>query len=205
MIPRRCRRFRICARGGENPLEGGSATLPINLVSPPSSAFPMEDPKPGVLPNWTGNAEVATGSEHVSASHPLMQSPTVLHESPEYVVLEESPPPPPQPNPVGPIFPPLSPCQDAYIEQENAILYLIWPSRGGSSGRRHSSSGGAPSPVAARPTPQFCQFWGVLWSLAPWPGGLLAGAVAGHLLLAGVEVPRFDILGTPLKHGERLT
>ena len=38
----------------------------------------------------------------------------------------------------------------------------------------------------------------------PWPGGLLAEAVVGYLLLVGVVLPRFDIPGAPLKHGARL-
>ena len=37
--------------GGGNPVEGGSATLPINLSSPPSTTSPMEDCQPRVLPN----------------------------------------------------------------------------------------------------------------------------------------------------------
>ena len=36
--------------GGENPLEGGSATHPINLVSPPSATVPVGDAEPRVLP-----------------------------------------------------------------------------------------------------------------------------------------------------------
>ena len=43
--------------GGENLVEGGSATLPINFVSPPSSTFPMEDPQPRVLPNFGGGIQ----------------------------------------------------------------------------------------------------------------------------------------------------
>ena len=39
----------------------------------------------------------------------------------------------------------------------------------------------------------------------PWPGGVLAEAVAGRLLLVGVEVPRFAILGAPLSNRGRLT
>ena len=35
--------------------------------------------------------------------------------------------------------------------------------------------------------------------------GLLVEAVAGNLFLAGVDFPRFDILGGPLKHRGRLT
>ena len=38
----------------------------------------------------------------------------------------------------------------------------------------------------------------------PWPEGLLAEAVVGHLLLVGVGVSRFHNLGTPLKHRGRL-
>ena len=133
-------------------MEGGSATLPINLVSPPTTTSPTEDPE---LPNWGGDPEVATGSEPVSASHPRTQSPMVVHESPQYIVVDESPPPPPRPNTVGPVPPPPSPRhrQVAYIEQVQGIPHLIRPSSGGGSGGGHSSSGRAPVPVAARPTP----------------------------------------------------
>ena len=104
--------------GAENPVEGGSAALRIRFVSPSSTTFPVEDPEPRVLPNWAGDPEVA---ELVSASHPSIQSPLVVHESPQYIVVEESPPPPPQPNPVAPISPPPSPLQRAYIEHVNGI------------------------------------------------------------------------------------
>ena len=39
--------------GGGNPVEGGSATLPINLISPPTTTSPREDPQ---LPNWGGGS-----------------------------------------------------------------------------------------------------------------------------------------------------
>ena len=115
-------------------MEGSSATLPINLVSLPSTTFSLEDPRPRVLRNWGGDPEVPTGSERVFASHPQTQSPTVVHKSPQYIVVEESPPPAPQLNPVGPISPPPSPRQAAYIECLNGILYLSRPSVGGGSG-----------------------------------------------------------------------
>ena len=67
--------------GGGNPVEIGSATLPIKFVSPPSPTSPMEDLQPRVLPNQGGDPEVATGSELVFASHPRIQSPMVVHES----------------------------------------------------------------------------------------------------------------------------
>ena len=35
----------------------------------------------------------------------------------------------------------------------------------------------------------------------PWPGGLPAETVVGHLLLVGVEVPHLHILGAPLAGG----
>ena len=98
----------LCGGGG-TPVEGGSATLPINVVSPPSTTSPMEEPQPWVLPDRGGDPEVATGLEPVFASHPRIQSPTVVHESPQYIVVDESPLPPPQPNTVGPISPPPSP------------------------------------------------------------------------------------------------
>ena len=50
VILRRCRRLTICAWGGGNPVEGGSATLPINLVPTPSTTSPIEDPQLRVLP-----------------------------------------------------------------------------------------------------------------------------------------------------------
>ena len=115
-------------------MEAGSTTLPVNLASPPSTTSPMQDPKPRVLPNWGGgDLEVATGSEPVFASHPSIQSPTVVHESPQHIVVEESPPPPRQPNPASPIAPPPSPRRGAYIEHVNGIPYLTRPSCGGCS------------------------------------------------------------------------
>ena len=151
--------------GGGNPVEGGLATLPINLVSPPTTTSPTEDPQPRVLPNWGGEPEVATGSKPVFAFHPRIHSPLVVHESPQYIVVEESPSPQPQPNTVGPFPPSLSPHQPAYIEHVNGIPYLIRPSLGGGSGGGHSSGGGAPAPVAARPTPPSHPAGGGLWSL----------------------------------------
>ena len=95
--------------GGGNTVTGGSATLPMNLVSPPSTTSPMEDPQPRVLPDWAGDPEVATGSEPVFATHPRIQSPMVVHGSSHHIVVDESSPPPPQPNTVGPVSPPPSP------------------------------------------------------------------------------------------------
>ena len=37
--------------GQGNPVEGGSATLPINLTPPPTTTSPTEDPKPPILPH----------------------------------------------------------------------------------------------------------------------------------------------------------
>ena len=138
--------------GGGDPVEGGSATLPINLVPPPTTTSPTEDRQ---LPNLGGDPEVAAGMEPVFASHPRTQSPMVVHESPQYIVVDESPPPPPRPNTVGPVPLPPSPRprQVAYIEQVQGIPHLIRPSCGGGSGGGHSSSRGAQALVAARPTP----------------------------------------------------
>ena len=136
-------------------MEGGSATLPINLVSPPTTTYPTEDPQLRVLSNWEGDPEVATGSEPVFTSHPRTQSPMVVHESPQYIVVVESPPPTPQLNTVGPVPLPPSPGprQVAYVEQVQGIPYLIRPSCGGGWGGGHSFSEGAPAPVAAGPAP----------------------------------------------------
>ena len=47
----------LCSGGG-NPAEGGSATLPINLVSPPATTSPTEDPQ---LPYWWGGSRGCNG------------------------------------------------------------------------------------------------------------------------------------------------
>ena len=135
-------------------LDESLATLLINLVSPPTTTSPTEDLQPRVLPSWGGDTEVATASEPGFASHPRIQSPVVVHESPQYIVVDKSPPPLPQPNTVGPVPPLPSPRQPAYMEHVHGIPYLIRPSRGGGSGGGLSSSGGAPAPVAPRLTPK---------------------------------------------------
>ena len=189
--------------GGGKPVEGSSATLPINLVSPPTTTSLTQDPQ---LPNLGGDPEVATGSEPVFASHPRSKSPMVVHESPQYILVDKSPPPLPQLNAVGPVPPLPSPRhrQVAYIEQVQGIPHLIWPSscgglRGGHiplvRGRRHLLLR-APHPCPALPG-------GPL--VPPWQGGLLGGAVVGHLLLVEGGVHRFDILGAPLLHVGRTT
>ena len=88
-----------------------------------------------------------TGVEPVSAPVPQIQPPTVVHESPHYIVVDESPPPPPRPNPVGPVSPPPSPRRVTYIQHVDGIPYLIRPSVGGGSG----GGGGHSSRGATRP------------------------------------------------------
>ena len=150
--------------GGGNQVEGGSATLPINLVSPPTNTSPTEDPQ---LPNWGGDPEVATGSEPVFASHPGTRSPMVVHESPQYIVVDDSPPPPPRPNTVGHVPPPPSPRhhQVAYIEHVQGIPHLVRPSSGGGSGGGHPSSGGGGSTCCCAPHTPVSPCGGALWSL----------------------------------------
>ena len=136
-------------------MEGGWATLPLNLVPPPSIAPSLAEPQPWSLPIKRGAPGAVTSTEHVSAPHPQIQRPRVVHESPQYILAEESPPPPPQANPVGPITPLRAPRQGAYIQHMSSIPYLTRRFRGGCSGGGHSSGGGALGPVAARPTPSF--------------------------------------------------
>ena len=187
----------LCCRGG-NPVEGGSATLPINLLSPPTTTSPTGDPQLRILPNWGGDPEVATGLEPVFASPPRTQSPMVVHESQQYIVVDESPPPPPQPNTVGPVSPPPSPRprQVAYMEQVQGIPHLIRPSCGGGSGGGHSSSGGAPAPVAARSTPPSCPAGGP-------SGPSVAGGAAGGS--GGGSSPPFGGGGPSFRHSGGLT
>ena len=47
--------------GGENPVEGGSATLQIKLVSPPTTSFHVEDPHTQVVCNWSGGSRGSDG------------------------------------------------------------------------------------------------------------------------------------------------
>ena len=188
--------------GGGNQVEGGSATLPINLVSPPTNTSPTEDPQ---LPNWGGDPGVATGSEPVFASHPRTRSPMVVHESPQYIVVDDSPPPPPRPNTVGHVPPPPSPRhrQVAYIEHVQGIPHLVRPSSGGGSGGDIPLVGGRQRLLLRAPNPRHALRGGPL--VPPWQGGLPGGAVVGHLLLVEGEVHLFDILGAPLLHGGRTT
>ena len=51
----------LCLGGGENPVERGSATLPINFVSPPATTIPVEDPQPRVLPHLGGGSRGCNG------------------------------------------------------------------------------------------------------------------------------------------------
>ena len=146
----------------------GSANVPINLVSTPSTTFRMEDPQPRVLPNYWGDPGVAMASEPVFASHPAIQSPTVVPESPQYMVVEQSPPPPPQLNPVGPISPPPLPRQGAYIEHVNGIPSLIRPSRGGGSGGGAFFWLGGTCTFCCAPNTPVLPCGGALWSLCGW-------------------------------------
>ena len=50
----------LCCGGG-NPVEGGSAALPINLVSPLTTTSPTEEPQPRVLPNFGGGSRGCNG------------------------------------------------------------------------------------------------------------------------------------------------
>ena len=126
----------------------------VGRFSSPSNKFGLSPlnyiacggtPPAGITELGRGSRE-AKGAEPVSAPHPKIKSPTVVHESPQYIVVEESPPPASQPNPVGPISPPQSARQEAYIQHVNGMSYLIRPSRGGSSG----GGGGNIVPVGER-------------------------------------------------------
>ena len=100
----------------------------------------------------------------------------VVHESPQYNVVDESPLPPPGPNTVGPVPPPPSPRhrQVAYTEQVEEIPHLIRPSSGGGLGEGHPSSGGGASTCCCAPHTPVLPCGGVLWSLRG-RGGCWAG------------------------------
>ena len=158
-------------------MEGGSATVPINLVCSPFDYISYEGPPTaGTAPLGGGDPEVATGSEPVFASHLSIQSPTVVHKLPQYIFLEESLLPHPQPNPVGPISPPPSPRQKAYIEHVHGISHLIRPSGVGGSGGGHSSRWGGICTCCCTPHTPVLPCGGGLWSLR---GQVAAGGGGG--------------------------
>ena len=164
----------------------GFKNRPCNLVSAPKTTSPMEDRQPRVLRNWGGDTEVAMGSEPVFASHLRVQSPVVVHQSPQYIVVDESPSPPSQPNTVGPVSPPPSPRprQATYIERVHGIPHLIRPSRGGGTGGGGMPLvGGRVRLLLRAPRTRLALRGGPL--VPQWQGGLLAEAVVGHLLLVG--------------------
>ena len=171
--------------GGGNPVEGGSATLPESLVSPPSTTSPGEDPQSQILPNRGGDPEVATASDPVFPSHPRIQSPMEVHESPQHNVVDESPPPPLQPNTVGPVSPPPSarPRQAPYIERVHGIPHLIWPSCHGVRGGAIPLVGGRLRLLLRAPHTRLTPWGGTLVPLSQ--GGLLAEAVLVHFVLVG--------------------
>ena len=159
--------------GGENPVGEVSATPNKFGLSSLNYVSYGGPPTAGAAQLGGGGPEVATGPEPVFASHPQAPSSTVVHKSPQYIVVEESPLPPLQLKPVRRISSPPSPSPGAYNEYLNGIPYLIRPSHGGGSGGEHSSSGGAPAPVAARRTPSFCPAGGP-------SGPSVAGGAAGR-------------------------
>ena len=84
------------------------------------------------------------------------------------------------------------------------ILHLIRPSSGGVQGGGDVPLvGGHQRPLLRAPHPRLALRKGPL--VPPWQGGLLWGAVVGHLLLVEEGVHRFDILGALLIHGGRTT
>ena len=78
-------------------MEGRSTTLAINLVSPPSTTSIVEELQLRALLNWSGALGAAMGAEPVSAPNPKIQPPTVVHESLQYIVVQECKPPPRNP------------------------------------------------------------------------------------------------------------
>ena len=119
-----------------NPCWGGRKSGGGRLSNPPNGigVSPLNytsygGPPTAVLPNFLGGIQRLP----VFASHPRIQSPMEVHESPQYIVVDELPPPPPQPNAVGPVSPPLSPLT-AYVEHVHGIPYFVQRARDGGSG-----------------------------------------------------------------------
>ena len=187
--------------GGENPLEGGSATLLINLVSPPSTRFPVEEAEPRAIPNSGGAEGGITGAELVSAPAPQMQPPTVVHETPHYIVVEESPPPAPRRNPIGSVSHPPSPRGVTYIQHVDGISYLIRPSMVGSSGGDILPVGGHLTPA---PDTLVSPCGEGLWSFRG-EGTCLRGGWWVISPPAGVEAPHLNIPRAPLARRGGLT
>ena len=91
----------------------------------------------------------------------------VVHESPQYIVVDAFPHPPPRLNTVCPVPPPPSPRhrQVAYIEHVQGIPHLVWPLNCGGSGGGHPSSGGGASTCCCAPHTPVPPCGGALWSL----------------------------------------
>ena len=77
--------------GGENPVEGGSAALPKKFVSPSSTTSPWSNSDRGHVPMGRGGSTGCNGRAPASAPDSQMQPLTVVHESANYIVVEESP------------------------------------------------------------------------------------------------------------------
>ena len=143
----------------------------------------------------------SVASEPVFASHPRIQSPMVVHESPQYIVVDESPPPPPQPNTGGSVSPPLSPLA-AHIQRVDGIPYLVPPFRDGGGAGDIPLVGGRLRLLLCAPHPRFTLRGGPL--VPPWPGGAAGGGGGGSYPPRGGGGPSFQYSGGPIHTGGRM-
>ena len=88
--------------GGGNPVEGGSATLPINLVSPPTTTSPTEPKAPQPVNQRTTKPrpeEARTYAHNHQQQHPRHQT---NHRAPSTTQSPAAPTPPAPPTPPSP-------------------------------------------------------------------------------------------------------
>ena len=188
--------------GGGTQVEGGSATLPINLVSPPTNTSPTEDPQ---LPNWGGIQGLQRdlslfllpirGLDHLwwFMSHHSILWWTIPHpHRRDQILLVMFPL---RRHPATARWLTSSTCK----ESRSWFGHLMVGVRGGDI----PLVGGRQRLLLRAPHPRLALRGGPL--VPPWQGGLLGGAVVAHLLLVEGGVHLFDILGAPLLHGGRTT
>ena len=189
--------------GGENPVEGGSATLRMYLVSIPINYISYAGPPTAGTAQFGGGFRGCNGLGPCfcfPSANPITYRGSWLAA---IICAGGIPNASPAAEPCWSYFPSsITPPGGLHgAGERNPKPYSAipwWRFEGGTFLQRWGACTSCPAPNSP-----VLPGGGVLWSLRG-RGGLLAEAVVGHLLLVGVEVPCFDIWGAPLKHGGRL-
>ena len=189
--------------GGGNPVEGSSATLPINLVSPPTNTSPTEDPQ---LPNRGGGIQRLQRDRSLFLL-PIREPNHLWWFMSHHSILWWTRPRPQRRCRILLVLFPLRrhPATARWLTSSTCGESRTWFGHQivGVRGGGIPLSGGRQHLLLRAPHPRLALRGGPV--VPPWQGGLLGGAVVGHLLLVEGGVHLFDILGAPLLHGGRKT